>query len=98
MQAGMSTSRPLGEHATYANYLNEYPSDRTPRSFCLWATRHQLSPRKMIQIELEARAEGLDLSASGEQQRGMTFHPGMKSHTFHPGTMAHTFNPGSTMA
>lgn len=60
MQAAMSCGQPLGQDATFADFLRECP-ERNARTFALWGTRHQVDPRTMVQIQLEAQANKLDL-------------------------------------
>src|SRR2546430_7040322 len=57
-------SRPKGDAATLADFLIAC-EDRSARSFYQWATREQVSPRKCMQLEIEA------------SMAGMTFKPGV---------------------
>jgi len=56
-QAGLATSKPLGDHASFADYLRSGEA-RTQQGLMRFATRHQTSPQKTIALELEARQRG----------------------------------------
>jgi hypothetical protein len=91
--------RLLRDNATLKDFQAAHPGEGVGPRFYQWCTKHQCTPRHTMNLELQARGQDVEVSASGpQQQQAMTFHPGMRSHTFHPpSTMAHTFRPGETM-
>jgi hypothetical protein len=90
----------LRDNATLKDFQAAHPNEGVGPLFYQWCTKHQCTPRHTMNLELQARGQDVEVSASGpQQQKAMTFHPGgMRSHTFHPSTMAHTFNTCSSMA
>jgi len=83
-------SRPKGDSATLADFLIECPADRSGPAFYRWATVNQLSPRKTIQLEIEASVHGMTfqpgVSMSRKQQPVDDDSDDQEGHTFHPGT------------
>jgi hypothetical protein len=108
MEAGMSTARPLRDNARLEDFQDAHPKTGVGPIFYRWCTLNQCTPRHVMKLELEARGQDVEVSASGQrQQRGHTFHPSTMgadddedAMTFHPspGMRSHTYRPGETMA
>jgi hypothetical protein len=107
MEAGMSTAQPLRDNTTLKEFQAAHPGENVGPIFYRWCTLYQCTPRHAMTLELQARGQDVEVSASGpRQQRGHTFHPPSMgaddadedAMTFHPGMKSHTFHPGSTMA
>jgi hypothetical protein len=61
MQASVSTTLPLGDHATLQDLLVAHATP-TAVEFRQWGTMNQVPPRTMMQIELQAAVQGIRLA------------------------------------
>lgn len=75
MQAAMAGVSPKGDYATVSDFRQQFPRNQTAETFAQFCALHQCSPRHAIQLEIEASAQGLDLSATTFQPNVMADDP-----------------------